>query len=177
MKIAKGLLVTAILTGVPLVGSLQTNAAPPPVVVQKDVAQQTLNETVRLAKVGRVINSEQFGVGSTKSAIMKKWGNPEESTKEYVNYTKRKVAFSLKQGKVVNVTTTDKRVLAISYDALNKKLGKPVEEDHAMGGRHHQVFKVGRYYIEVWWKADMVDDKWGEYKLQYLEVTKDYKLQ
>ncbi|WP_028777273.1 DUF4309 domain-containing protein [Shimazuella kribbensis] len=157
-KIAKTLLTTTLLAGViiPITASIpNVYAASQHDSGKSSEHKQTLDQTRNLAAQGKVINSEHFGLGSKKKDILRKWGKPDstESTgdeQEQITYEKRRVSFFVYKGIVTSVTTTDKRILALSHDEVEKAWGKPIKHDQG-AGQVYETYKAGKNEIDIHW--------------------------
>jgi outer membrane protein assembly factor BamE (lipoprotein component of BamABCDE complex) len=173
--IAKMLLATTLLVGATLPVILSVSDAyavnSTKEVKTQESNKQIIDKTVKLAAQGKVINSEQFGLGSKKQDILKKWGKPEYTDKyenhwEVLDYTKRGVRFLLVKGQVTEVTTEDKRVLALSHKDVEQALGKPIEQDHG-AGQIYETYQSGKNLIQIHW-TNVTEKKDG---LELVDLT------
>jgi hypothetical protein len=115
--------------------------------VKSKSVDKLLKETMTLGIKGKAINSGEFGIGSRKKDIIKKWGKPESQDTSYLNYEKRKIVFYIDgNGKVISLTTTETNLLAIKYSQLKKVLGTPFYHNQGVGniydGYHARQYTV-----------------------------------
>jgi hypothetical protein len=113
---------------------------------QQQSNAQILLQTKDLAKQGKVISSEDFGMGSNKNDIIKKWGPPEGEfdDKWILSYAKkRSIQFGLEGNKVSGMNTSDKNLTSITYNEVQKVLGKGVLHKD-MGDMFEVSYQVGK---------------------------------
>jgi hypothetical protein len=115
---------------------------------QYETDQKVLQNTWKLSKQGKTINSESFGIGSSRGEIEKTWGKPDGtiipySKGESVVYQDRQIQFIYDaSNKVDFIETFDKRLInKIPLSKVRKILGKPVREgndivDHRLDLTH-----------------------------------------
>ncbi|WCK54897.1 DUF4309 domain-containing protein [Aneurinibacillus sp. Ricciae_BoGa-3] len=105
-----------------------------PTAQQSASSEQFLQQTRQLASKGKVSNSE-FGLGTNKSVILKKWGQPDYQDTWTISYTNRGVIFDIDpQSGVVNaIISRDPKIKKIPTSAVKKALGSPAYADHGMG--------------------------------------------
>ncbi|MCH5585602.1 YjgB family protein [Shimazuella sp. AN120528] len=113
---------------------------------QQQNHQKLIKQTKQLAAEGKVINSESFGLGSTRNAIVKKWGKPEDSDANTLFYEKRKILFELKANKVTSVDSLDKRFQSINEKEVRQALGKPNKVKHYEDGTE-VYYKAGKHTL------------------------------
>lgn len=139
------------------------------VVNQSVKIQDVLDQTMKLASEGKVINGEKFGLGSKKKDIQKKWGKPQYQDEFTSDYTKRKVTFSFTNESVDLVSTQDQRLLTLTHDQVEKTLGKPIDSDIG-AGQIRELYQVGKNVVEFHW-TNMTKPN-GELELVSVEVKK-----
>lgn len=113
-------------------------------------AKEVLDQTMKLASEGKVINSEKFGIGSKKKEILKKWGKPEYQDEFTIDYMKRKVTFSFTNDVVESVSTKDQHLLKLTHDQVEKALGKPMDSDIG-AGQIRELYQAGNHVVEFHW--------------------------
>ncbi|WP_028777809.1 DUF4309 domain-containing protein [Shimazuella kribbensis] len=158
-KTIKTIVATTFTVGTLLAGFSQIGLvdASPIVPTQQSTTQQQnhqklIKETKQLAVEGKVINSESFGLDSSRDAIVKKWGKPDpDSDAQTLFYTKRQIVFELQKNKVKTVDSMDKRFENITEKEIKQALGKPNDvkryedgtEMYYKAGKHTLCFVLG----------------------------------
>jgi hypothetical protein len=149
---ATSLIVGTLLAGLSSIGVPQTDAAPltkaQHVTVAQQNNQQIIKQTKQLAAEGKTINSDNLGLGSTSSAIIKKWGlpDPNHSDKDRLDYyQKKKVVFELKKNKVTTVYSADKRFQSLTLKEIQKVLGKGQVSYFEDG--YEVLYKAGKHNL------------------------------
>lgn len=113
---------------------------------QQQNHQKLIKQTKQLAAEGKVINSESFGLGSSRNAIIEKWGKPEESDANSLFYEKRKILFELKANKVTSLDSLDKKFQNITEKEVRQALGKPDKVKHYEDGTE-LYYKAGKHTL------------------------------
>lgn len=152
-KTAKIVLACTLLSGSLLAVSSQTYAAPvfTTKVDHQQQHEKTLLQTRDLAKQGKVINSETFGLKTSKQEIVKKWGQPEESDSSsdgYLDYQKRGIKFLLSSNQVDMLVSSDKNLTSITYKEVQKVLGKgSSDESDGKGDTFGVQYQAGKHLL------------------------------
>jgi hypothetical protein len=145
--LATGLLIT----GTSLTTINVSDAAPKSKIeatVQQKSHQAAIKKIKNLATQGKTVNSEKFALRSRTSAIIKKWGKPDEGSDEaYLYYSKRNISFAAENGKVETIYSADKSYFDITYKEVKKTLGKPVQEVKGEDGIY-VTYKAGKNSLE-----------------------------
>lgn len=119
-----------------------------PMTNQQSTLQVRLHQAFSLAKEGKVINSE-FGLGSSRSAIIRAWGEPDETdgSSYYVRYLAREVAYSFDMSLHANmITSYDSSLQKLTLSEVKKELGKPVSEYNSER-EHFLQYQIGTHQI------------------------------
>lgn len=167
-RILKILFVTLLFIGANYIGLAPYNITNATSKSNESSHNQTIDRTVKLATQGKAINSEQFGLGSKKKKILKKWGKPQYEDAYTLDYKKRHVTFTISKGRVTKVTTTDKRILALTHEDVHNALGEPIDHDQG-AGQVYETYQAGKNLIQIHW-TDVTDN--GKLKLVDLSVVK-----
>lgn len=132
--------------------------------------QQTIKNTVKLAKQGKTINSEKFGIYSKGSEIRNQWGQPDQSSDEnYFIYNKRQIEFELKQNKVVWITSYDKKFNDITVEEVKKIAGEPQKVKEGEDA-YYLEYKKGIYVLEFAFYYDDQGEKPDTLKEVYVHL-------
>ncbi|MGA8942596.1 MAG: DUF4309 domain-containing protein [Thermoactinomyces sp.] len=174
MKImAKVVIATAVLAG-GLLGMYVTpnmgEAAKTTNAADEQNHQQTIKDTVKLAKQGKTINSEKFGVFSKGSEIRNQWGQPDQGSDEnYFYYSNRQIGFVLKQNRVVWITSYDKKFNNITVPEVKKAAGEP-QKVKAGEDAYYLEYKKGIYVLEFAFYYDDQGEKPETLKEVYVHL-------
>ncbi len=175
MKIvAKVVIATAVLAGV-LFGMYATfnigeAAQKTKVADEQQNHQQIIKKTVKLAKQGKTINSEKFGIYSKGSEIRNQWGKPDQNSDEnYLIYNKRQIEFELKQNKVVWITSYDKNFNNITVPEVKKVAGEPQKVKEGEDA-YYLEYKKGIYVLEFAFYYDNQGEKPDTLKEVYVHL-------
>lgn len=129
-----------------------------------------LEQTMNLAKQGKVKSSEDFQIGSIRSAIVDKWGKPDEDSDDtYLIYRKRYTYFLLDNSDVTYLLTEDPSYWNVTYDQVKQKLGKPDSESRGQN-EATTTYHAGEYTLEFEFYYDSSED--NPDTIEYVAVYK-----
>jgi hypothetical protein len=172
--LAVALTVGTLLTGVVSGGEVFADQSK--TTVQSPIKQKNavlLLETKKLAKQGKVTTSGEFKLGSAKSEIVKKWGNPDKDSKQKsgeLKYSKRQVSFFVgnydgHKDSVYSLHNFDKRYANVSYKDVKNTLGAGKEYKGKNDG--YLTYEVGGNILTFYFNV-----KNGTFtNIKYVEVT------
>ncbi|WP_028778635.1 DUF4309 domain-containing protein [Shimazuella kribbensis] len=146
-SLASGLLIT----GTAITTICTTHAASNTKIVSPmhQSQQTTIKKIKHLADQGKTVNSEEFALQSKTKDIVKKWGEPDESSNpnEFF-YDDRGVGFIAKNEKVVKIFSGDRCYDDITYKAVKQVLGKPAKETKKKGTGVFLTYKAGKNTLQ-----------------------------
>lgn len=154
-KMAKVMVAAAVLAG-GVFGTFTaadvTHAAPNTnIVIAQQNHKQVIEQTVELAKKGKAINSGKFGLQSSGQQIQKEWGKPDgESDQNYLSYKKRQIDFELKNDKVKQIITYDKKYDDITFEEVDEAVGTSADRTDLRYGEDgvYLTYKLGNRVLE-----------------------------
>ncbi|MCH5583476.1 YjgB family protein [Shimazuella sp. AN120528] len=119
-----------------------------------DGTQQLIQQVKQLAIEGKTINSDGFGLGSSRDEINKKWGAEDKEDVDQMYYESRKAYFVLKNDKVVELYSADERLQNITKQEVQNALGKPDQLRQYEDG-DELIYKAGDNSITFTFGSDI----------------------
>lgn len=112
--------------------------------------EQILLQAKEDATNGKVINSS-FEIGTPRKVILDEYGKPDYEDEYNLDYqSSKQLVFALAQDKVIQIFTTDQKLLTVNSDQAEKVLGKPKCAEGGFG-KIYWTYQFGQYGLTFEW--------------------------